>query len=142
MLKQANTLPEKIRFIRQELNLSVVELSKLINVSDSSVKHYESGLRNPSKKVFKNLSKISGLSEQVLKDNDVEISKLNTTGTNNRLAILEYMRGEKYGRTELDVLRDMLNGHILINKLIPVWENMSRDEKNNIIAVFVTEDLK
>lgn len=142
MIKQANTLPEKIRFIRQELNLSVVELSKLINVSDSSIKHYESGLRNPSKKVFKNLAKISGLSEQVLKDNDVEISKLNTTGINNRLAILEYMRGEKYGRTELDVVRDMLNGHILINKLIPVWGNMSRDEKNNIIAVFVTEDLK
>ena len=141
-MKEVYSIPEKVKFIRQELNLSVVELSKLINVSDSSIKHYESGLRNPSKKVFKNLAKISGLSEQVLKDNDVEISKLNTTGVNNRLAILEYMRGEKYGRTELDVVRDMLNGHILINKLIPVWENMSRDEKNNIIAVFVTEDLK
>ena len=141
-MKEAYTLPEKVKFIRQELNLSVVELSKLINVSETSIRHYESGLRTPSEKVFKNLAKVSGLSEQVLKYNDVEISKLNTTGTHNRLTILEYMRGEKYGRTELDVVRDMLNGHILINNLIPIWENMSRAEKNNIIAMFITEDLK
>ena len=139
-MKEAYTIPEKVKFIRQELNLSVRELSELIRVSITSIRHYESGLRNPSQKVLRRLSKASGLSEHVLKDNNSGISKLNTLKTNQRLNVLDYMNGEKYATSKTQVVKDMLNDNILITSIIPIWDKMSDSERANIIVVFLTSD--
>ena len=137
MLKQANTLSEKIRFIRQELHLSRQELSKLVDVSESSIRHYESGLRSPSDGVIQRLSTLSGLSYHILVDDSNHIRRLNTDHIVAKRDVLEYMVNEAYGRGVMGVVKDMLNEHIVNNKVLTLWDSMTEDQKSRIIVEFL-----
>ena len=137
MLKQANTLPEKIRFIRQELHLSRQGLSELVNVSESSIRHYESGLRSPSDGVIQRLSTLSGLSHHILVDDSNHIRRLNTDHIIAKRDVLEYMVNEAYGRGVMGVVKDMLNEHIVNNKVLTLWDSMTEDQKSRIIVEFL-----
>ena len=137
MLKQANTLSEKIRFIRQELPLSRQELSELLNVSESSIRHYDSGLRSPSDGVIQRLSTLSGLSHHILVDDSNHIRRLNTDHIIAKRDVLEYMVNEAYGRGVMGVVKDMLNEHIVNNKVLTLWDSMTEDQKSRIIVEFL-----
>jgi len=53
-----SNLGKNIRALRKEIKLSQIDLAKKLNVSQTSVAHYEAGTRQPTIETLKELSQI------------------------------------------------------------------------------------
>ena len=56
-----NAIADRLKYIREKLNLTQGELALKLNISQQAYSRYERGLRRPSHKVLVALSEIFGL---------------------------------------------------------------------------------
>lgn len=108
-----NTLGQRVKAIRSELNLSQKELAEKIGTTVSAVSNWECGRNNPNSVMVQRLDKLAGgyyLSPHTIQQ------------------LIEYLEEKKkefreYGYSDDSIYSAFLGGHVHILNKIKEWEN-------------------
>ncbi len=100
-----NSFSEKLKQLRKDEKLTIVELSKRIGYSKSIISYWENGIKEPTLSAIKTIANYFGVTISELVESDYDIrdsSKL----TREEWKLIEDYRG--LGRPLKDVLQDLI----------------------------------
>ena len=78
------TFRSKLNMIMSEKDLTIQDLSDMLNVSRVSISHWRNGKRTPSTGTLKRMSSLWGISVDSLLDDDQDLKSFLTTETAQR----------------------------------------------------------
>ena len=85
-------LGEKIKLYRESKDMTQVEIAESLGVKPATISKYESGTLEPNIESLKKLAEIFNVSvDELIKEDDFDISKINILETVNHFKLVDYM---------------------------------------------------
>jgi len=123
---------EKIKFYREKLGLSIAELAKKCNISEISIRKYESNERNPKVETLIKLARVLKISPGEFfgyLDDPIEVSIANTAYDNSQQMILESI--EAYF-TIKDLMNKIVSTNLFSEEFNLENKNLSESQLKNL----------
>lgn len=105
------TIGERIRYIRENLNLSQEEFGKKINVTRSAVSNYEKGLRNIMDRVIMDICREFNVHEEWLRNNTGD-----TFVKEDTFSIDDYLKQKGAKDIEVNIVKSIVKGYFGVSE--------------------------